>query len=37
MNKKLPTLLFDMDGVLFDTKKNMMVSWNDVKKNLTYK
>jgi HAD superfamily hydrolase (TIGR01509 family) len=32
MNKELPTILFDVDGVLFNTKRNMMASWNDVNK-----
>jgi len=30
MKKKL--IIFDLDGVLFDTKKNMELSWNSVKK-----
>ena len=30
--KKISAILFDMDGVLFDSKKNMKKSWNDTNK-----
>ena len=33
----IDTILFDLDGVLFDTKKNMERSWNDVNKHFNLK
>ena len=37
MSNNINTILFDLDGVLFDTKKNMEKSWNDVNKNFNLK
>ena len=31
-NLKFKFFIFDLDGVLFDSKKNMKKSWNSVKK-----
>ena len=33
-NLKFKFFIFDLDGVLFDSKKNMKKSWNSVKKNI---
>ena len=30
--KKYKLFIFDLDGVIFDTKSNMRASWNFVKK-----
>ena len=35
MNKKL--IIFDLDGVIFDSKENMKISWNKVRKKLKIK
>ena len=35
MNKK--TFIFDLDGVLIDSKKNMQISWNRVNKKYSLK
>tara|TARA_Y100000992_G_scaffold239561_1_gene170327 strand:+ start:153 stop:782 length:630 start_codon:yes stop_codon:yes gene_type:complete len=32
MKNKIQLVIFDLDGVLLDTKKNMMISWKEVKK-----
>ena len=35
--KKFKTLIFDLDGVLIDSKENMRVSWEKVRKKLNVK
>lgn len=35
MNKKL--LIFDLDGVIFDSKKNMEIAWNETSKKFNLK
>ena len=35
MSKK--TFIFDLDGVLIDSKKNMQISWNRVNKKYSLK
>lgn len=35
--KKFNTVIFDLDGVLIDSKENMRVSWEDVRKKLNVK
>ena len=35
--KKFHTLIFDLDGVLIDSKNNMKNSWNSVRKELKVK
>ena len=37
MIKNIKLVLLDLDGVLFDTKKNMKFSWNKVQKNFKLK
>ena len=32
INKNLILLFFDLDGVLFDTKQNMLMAWNKTRK-----
>ena len=32
--KKFKTIIFDLDGVLIDTKENMRLSWEQVRKKL---
>ena len=34
INKKFDFIIFDLDGVLFDTKQNMLMAWNKTKKNI---
>ena len=31
--KKYKMVIFDLDGVLIDSKNNMKISWNKLKKN----
>ena len=31
--KKFKTIIFDLDGVFIDTKENMRLSWEQVRKN----
>ena len=31
--KKYKAVIFDLDGVLIDSKKNMFLAWSQVKKN----
>ena len=35
--KKFKTFIFDLDGVLIDSKENMRVSWEEVRKKLNIK
>ena len=32
INKKFDFIIFDLDGVLFDTKQNMLMAWNKTRK-----
>ena len=32
IKKKIKLIIFDFDGVLIDSKKNMEISWESVKK-----
>ena len=34
--KKFNTVIFDLDGVIIDSKENMRLSWESVRKNLRY-
>lgn len=36
-NKKFDFIIFDLDGVLFDTKRNMLMSWNKTRKKYSIK
>ena len=31
INKKYQIIIFDLDGVILNSKENMKLSWNDVK------
>ena len=37
MYSKIKLVMFDLDGVLFDSKQNMEISWNEVKKKFLLK
>ena len=37
MKKKISLIIFDLDGVLINSKLNMEISWNKVRKNLMLK
>ena len=37
MKKKISLILFDLDGVLINSKPNMKISWNKVRKKFNIK
>ena len=37
INKKYQIVIFDLDGVILNSKENMRLSWNDVNKHFNLK